>query len=135
MPNLRVSLTLSEGDLASLKRVAQKFEDVTVGEVVEKIVTFHFNKDRTSLFNEGMVALAEKVLSAVGEYMGDSVDARAEKIRASGPKTTTRLGRPPSMSLEQVDRASSLRRGGWPYKTIAEELGVHESSVRRALRR
>ena len=102
-------------------------------------VVFDYESGDAGLRNLAAVTLPELGFAArrVAEVVGISEEylsrLRARARRDGSAALTARRGRPPTLSASQLARARRARAGGETDRSIARRLGVHATTVARAL--
>jgi DNA invertase Pin-like site-specific DNA recombinase len=74
----------------------------------------------------------DQVLRDLVSFQDQHVGAQ---VRNSLQTSTARVGRPPVLSDEDLERAAAMRRDSRTYREIGEALGVSAAAVSRALAR
>lgn len=85
--------------------------------------------DTKSALGRGMVAL----LAAVAEDERDRLRERTKAGIAAARRRGKRVGRPPKVTLEQLDYARERIAAGEGKAIVARKLGIDPSSLRRLL--
>lgn len=143
-PGLEAALGyVREGDelvVASMDRLARSVRDLhaLVDELTGRGVGVSFVREGQAYRAGGgdpMSRLLLGVLGAVAEFERAIIHERqAEGIAAAKARGVYR-GRAPALSAEQVEAARGRIAQGVPKARVARELGVHRSTLHRALGR
>ena len=80
-------------------------------------------------------ALVLGVLAQVAEFERSLMRERVRDGLAQARRRGTRLGRPAALDARALARARRLRQSGRSLRAIGDVLGVHASTVKRALER
>jgi DNA invertase Pin-like site-specific DNA recombinase len=74
------------------------------------------------------------IFAALAEYERTLINERATAAREAARVRGRQVGRPRSLTDDQVEQARILRDGGRPMREVAETLGISEATLYRALR-
>jgi DNA invertase Pin-like site-specific DNA recombinase len=85
--------------------------------------------DSAGVFSDAIVALLATLAKQERIRIQERVKAGLDRVKREGK----RLGRRPTVLRRDV--IADLRKSGWSWARIANELGVHPSAVRRAAQR
>ncbi|MGJ5819965.1 recombinase family protein [Paludibaculum fermentans] len=85
--------------------------------------------DSAGVFSDAIVALLATLAKQERIRIQERVKAGLDRARREGK----RLGRRPTVLRRDV--VADLRKSGWSWSRIANELGVHPSAVRRTAKR
>lgn len=75
-----------------------------------------------------------QLFAAVAELERSQIRIRQTEGIAAARSRGTHLGRPSSLSLEQVSAVCKLRESGASYRTLASTFGVSSRTIERALK-
>ena len=132
---------IRDGDLlrvASMDRLARSLIDLQqiVDEVLAKGASIHFVKENqtyTAASRDSLSRLLLQVLGAFAEFERNLIRERqAEGIRIAKAAGKYR-GRAKLLKPDQLDQARTLVDQGVPKTRVAARLGVHRSTLYRAL--
>lgn len=77
--------------------------------------------------------LTRSILGSVAAFERELLSARTKEALAQRKAEGVRLGRPPLLTPDDMERARQWRSDGWSQARIAKRLGVSERTVRRVL--
>lgn len=131
---------LRAGDVlvvASIDRLARSMVDLRriVDAVVDKSAQVRFVKE-SLVFGAGSDPRSDLMLGILGslaEFERAIIRERQAEGIAAAKKRGVYKGRKPSLSRSQIDQARQLKSEGVAVTEIARRLGVHRSTIYRAL--
>jgi len=74
------------------------------------------------------------IFAGIADFERSLIHSRTHAGRVAAQKRGVRFGRPPALSGDDLALAGRLRAGGLSVAAIAERLGVHPSTLYRALK-
>lgn len=132
--------SVKSGDVlvvASIDRLARSMVDLRriVDAVVDKSAQVRFVKE-SLVFGAGSDPRSDLMLGILGslaEFERAIIRERQAEGIAAAKKRGVYKGRKPSLSRSQIDQARQLKSEGVAVTEIARRLGVHRSTIYRAL--